>query len=434
MTRLKKSIAFACLATFVAVSVSPTALAFRAPIGAVSGVKKLDKGMGNADDLSFSPILLEMAKLIGRTGLPPGFFLQNDGPLNDEQGVDLRTLLLYQAGLIKMPIRLITGRKAPVQDEPLPTLVLQHLPDPRASRSEITSNSPVADGGPKLASTPLPRDPEQHKVITPKANIGSPDKIQIADSTGDARPAPSQMVSLDISKLEAELKMFGEDHSADEVKADVPQLAMAMPRTNVMPFITNNSFRLWTFRAEGKPYAAQAAANETGTGGFNGTFVVSTTGAIKSITGRHFVLSPGKLLACNQGGELLFKTALAEISVEPNATAVIQVMEQSSGTVVKVYSLETLSGSTVTVNVPGQKPQSVSLAAGQALIVADHPLASVDLTGTITAKKLNATTARGSFDVKDFVEHDLIASPQAHATDAEHYGALSALKKRVEQH
>ena len=51
-------------------------------------------------------LLLEMAKLIGRTGLPQGFFLENDSPFPDGSGVDLRTLLLYQAGLIKMPIRL----------------------------------------------------------------------------------------------------------------------------------------------------------------------------------------------------------------------------------------------------------------------------------------------------------------------------------------
>jgi hypothetical protein len=200
-----------------------------------------------------------------------------------------------------------------------------------------------------------------------------------------------------------------------------------------MPFITKNAFRLWTFRAEGKPYTAQAAETDTNVE-FNGTFVVSTTGAIKSITGRHFVLAPGKLLACNQGGELLFNTPLADISVEPNATAVMEVVEQSGGTMVKVYSLETLSNSTVHVQVPGQKPQSVTLAAGEALIVSDHALASTDLQGTITAKKLNATTARGSFSVKDFVERDLITAPEARATDPEHYGALSALKKRVDQH
>jgi hypothetical protein len=428
MTRLKTSIALACLVSIMGAGIAPSAFAFRAQTGAVSGVKKLNEGMGTSDgDLSFSPILLEMAKLIGRTGLPPGFFLQNDGPLNDEQGVDLRTLLLYQAGLIKMPIRLMTGRKSPVNDDPLPTLVLQNLADPR-----VAPAAAVEQAAGILHSKALPRDPEQAQVMSPKANVGSPDKIKIAAAAAsDNRPASSPLISLDISKLQADLKVYGDDQTATEVKADVPQLAMAMPRTNVMPFITKNAFRLWTFRAEGKPYAAQAA--ETNTAEFDGTFVVSTTGAIKSITGRHFILAPGKLLACNQGGELLFKTSLADISVDANATAVMEVIEQNGGTVVKVFSLETLSNSTVVVQIPGQKPQTVTLSAGEELVVADRPLVTADLQGTTSSKKLNSTSARGTFSVKDFVEHDLISASQTHATDAEHYSAMSALKKRVSE-
>ena len=50
-----------------------------------------------------------------------------------------------------------------------------------------------------------------------------------------------------------------------------------------------------------------------------------------------------------------------------------------------------------------------------------------------SSKKINPTTAKGSFIVKNFVEHELIASPQAQLHDAEHYSALSSLKKRVGQ-
>jgi hypothetical protein len=428
----KKIIAVSCLVSLATVAFAPSADAFRSSVGAVSGQKKLTEGMGSGEsDLAFSPILLEMAKLIGRTGLPPGFFLQNDGPLNDEQGVDLRTLLLYQAGLIKMPIRLITGKKAnPQQNESAPTLMLPTMPDLRLAgrHTAVGVQGPSNEG--ILQSKPLPRQPEAVKVISKKhPSVGDADKISIAAAEGtDAKPAPEPMISIDVSKLQADLKVYGEEEPT-QVKAEMPQLAMAMPRTNVMPFITNNAFRLWTFRSDATPSSNQAA--ETATVEYNGTFVVATTGAIKSITGRHFELQPGKLLASNKGGQLLFKTPVAYVSVEPEATAVLEVIHQPNGNLVKIYSLETTQNGSVEIQLPGEKGDTVRLAAGEALLIADHPLAAADLQGNITAKKMNATTARGSFSLKEFVENDLIAAPQAKSTDAEQISAMSALKKRV---
>jgi hypothetical protein len=434
MFRLKKTLALSCLVTLAGTAFAPDAFAWRASVGAVSGQKKLMDGMGNGEsDLSFSPILLEMAKLIGRTGLPPGFFLQHDGPLPEEPGVDLRTLLLYQAGLIKMPIRLITGKQPAVgntpQEQP-PMLVLEKLTstEPAAGTSSMSSGT---EGSLILQSQPLPRAPESVKVLTGQPSVGEPGKVQIAptaNNSGSAQPADAPLVSLDMSKLQADLKVYGDEQPAPEVKAEMPQLAMAMPRTNVMPFITKNAFRLWTFRSEGKPYAAQAA--ETATAEFNGTFVVSTTGAIKSITGRHFVLAPGKLLACNQGGELLFQTGLAEVSVDPNATAVMEVTHTDGGRVVKVYAIESLEGAGIEVKLLGGKADPVRLMAGEELVIADRALAATDMQGVLSAKKLNANTARGSFSVKDYVERDLMVTPQATA-DPEQVGTLSALKKRV---
>ena len=431
MFRLKKTIALSCLITLAAAAFAPDANAWRAPIGAVSGQKKLMDGMGNGDsDLSFSPILLEMAKLIGRTGLPPGFFLQHDGPLPEESGVDLRTLLLYQAGLIKMPIRLITGKQPGLGDgsePPPPILILEKLTNTEPAGGTIESHTGSTG---ILQSQPLPRAPQSVKVLTDRYSVGSPEKVQIAASSGSGNTQPSDApwVSIDMSKLQADLKVFGDEQPVPEVKASMPQLAMAMPRTNLMPFITKNAFRLWTFRSEGKPYAAQAA--ETATAEFNGTFIVSTTGAIKSITGRHFVLAPGKLLACNQGGELLFQTGLASVSVDTNATAVMDVVQTDGGRIVKIYAIESLEGAGVNVTLNSGKADTVRLMAGEELVVADHALVPGDMQGVLSAKKLNPNAARGSFSVKDYVDHDLMVTPQATA-DPEQVGTLTALKRRV---
>jgi hypothetical protein len=394
-------------------------MAFRSPGGAVAAQRKLTQGMGEKDDLAFSPILLEMAKIIGRTGLPPGFFLQNDEPFPDgSPGVDLRTLLLYQAGLIKMPIRLVTGRKSPQENE-TPTLMLPSIPEPRKGLTGTSTDA--ASTLPSLASSPLPRDTDRDQVVTPKRSIGNPEKISIARNPDNVRPqAPpeSPQISLDISKLEADLQVYGEEEPAKppEVKADVPQLAMAMPRHNAMPFITQNAFRLWTYKPEDKE---QSKSGEIETAlEYNSTFVVATIGAIKSITGRHFVLGPGKLLASNKGGELLLKTPLANISVEPNATVVVEIGQSGGATTVDIYPIESKAGSAVKVEVPNVKEGSYNLSAGQALVVANQ--------------KASPTASRKSFQVKDFVEHELIAKPKA-SLDVEHYSALSSLKKRVSE-
>ncbi len=429
MNRLKKTLAVCCLLSLITTLLAPASFAFRASIGAVSGHKKLTEGMGNGnDDLTFSPLLLEMAKLIGRTGLPRGFFLQNDSTFPDEAGVDLRTLLLYQAGLIKMPIRLVTGgRKEGSKTDPPSLLMLPSIPEPRR---EMSRDEPVEF--PSVASTPLPREPEGSQVVTPKASVGSPDKIRIADSPNGTLPITAPLLSLDMARLQADPRVSQDDISfGPALTVDLPQLAMAMPRTNPMPFITRNTFRLWTHRTDEKASPEKGIAPHPAE--FTGTFVVATTGAIKSITGRHFVMAPGKLLASNQGGELLFKTSIGTVSVELNATAIVEVMQKGPNTTLKVYSLESREGAGVSVQVPGPKLQSFRLTSGEALIIGDHPLTSEEIQGQVSSKKINPTTARGSFTVKNFVEHELIASPQAQLHDAEHYSALSSLKKRVGQ-
>lgn len=408
MTWLKKSVAVACLVSLSGTTIASPALAFRTSTGAVSGVKKLNDGIGSTDgDLTFSPMLLEMAKLIGRTGLPPGFFLQNDGAGSEEQGVDLRTLLLYQAGLIKMPIRLITGKKPQQSEEQLPTLVLQNLAMPRGTNMpSMGANS--SGGTVTLAAGSIPRTPEKDR----KPHVDKTEEVEAIVAKITTTSACPQIRP-----------------ERPPLKADVPQLAMALPGTVAAPTITKNAFRFWTLRDEASSNSAQAA--ETETKQFDGTYVVATTGAIKSIVGRRFTLNTGKIIASNQGGELIFSSPVASVSIEPNATAVVEVTEKNGERLMKVYALEAAPASNVVVQLDGAKPQSISLAAGEELIVGDHALSNADLQNAAGAKKLNSTAARATFNVKEFVDRDLVSRAQTQANDAEQYSTLAALKKRL---
>jgi hypothetical protein len=434
MNRRQSRITTTCLLTaLLAYSASPAQAIPRPPVGGIAGANKLMQGISaNPDDLAFSPLLLQMAKLIGRTGLSEGFFLQNDGGLSTEPSIDLRTLLLYQAGLLKMPIRIVTGRKGDdAASEPLPKLSVAPIPEPRRSMDDGV----VADL-PSVASQPLPREPELVQPVSPRANIGQPERISLGGrADAHAKPNQTPLLSLDVSRLKADLGANGKDEpEATQLIADVPQLAMAMPRTTSMPFITRNMFRLWTWRPEQQTSAQTEDYLSGSAGSYNGTFVVATTGAIKSITGRHFTMAPGRLLSNNQGGELLFETPLAEISVEPQATAVVELVSRTGAYTLKVYALESGEQNTVSVRLPGAPDKPLQLSAGEILIVGDHALSDADFAGTYieSRNKLNPRMARGKFLVGQYIAKELMLKSQA-GNGGEQYNAITSLKKRISQ-
>ncbi|HEY9789045.1 MAG TPA: hypothetical protein V6D22_01515 [Candidatus Obscuribacterales bacterium] len=433
MNRRQTAISTACLAAALLAQQSLPALALRPPIGAIAGSNKLMQGISNnPDDLSFSPVLLQLAKLVGRIGLSPGFFLQNEGLFSTEPGVDLRTLLLYQAGLIKLPLHVNDSKDTTAdKDNSLPSLSFTTIPEPRKPIEEAqTSDLPL------VGSEPLPREIERDQVITPKTNVGEPEKISILAfrPDGSARPASAPMVALDVTRLQNDLVEMDKKQHPDSVEltADIPHLAMAMPHTNSMPFITRNMFRLWTWRTgETSNSGKTDELSLDRAGNYSGTFVIATTGAIKSITGRHFTLAPGRLVANNQGGELLFQTNVAGISVEPQATAAVEVVSQNNATTVKVYAIESADQHAVVITLPNGKTKSLKLAAGEAMLISDHPITAAELSGSHigSLNKLSATIVRGTFMVSQYVQQELMIKSQA---DKQQVEALTLLKHRVD--
>src|SRR4030095_1180068 len=98
----------AVLALFVLlVEGASPALAFRLPIGALASQQKLretpdslnlDTGKYN---LSYVPLLLELAKVLGRYQPGYGFFLRNE-PFTHHPGIDLRWLLFNQSSPLSL--------------------------------------------------------------------------------------------------------------------------------------------------------------------------------------------------------------------------------------------------------------------------------------------------------------------------------------------
>jgi hypothetical protein len=159
---------------------------------------------------------------------------------------------------------------------------------------------------------------------------------------------------------------------------------------------------------------------------------VATAGVIKSITGRHFQMAPGRLLASNQGGELLFGTGLCSISVEPQATAIVEVSIGPNATkTVKIYALDARGGRSVDVAVPTAKEKSFKLYKGEVLVIGDHQLTDSDFAGIQLSNKsrVEDKITKGNFPVAQFVDQDLMLKSEAQSS--ERYSALSDLKRRI---
>src|SRR5579864_715863 len=94
----------ACLSALLLAQQTLPCFALRAPSGAVTGAQRLLSGLSdNGEQLYVSPALLGMAKLTGRIGISPGLFIEDGGIFTTQPGINLHSLLLYQAGFSKLP-------------------------------------------------------------------------------------------------------------------------------------------------------------------------------------------------------------------------------------------------------------------------------------------------------------------------------------------
>src|SRR5438128_1441338 len=87
------------------------ALAFKIPQGGLAIQRLLGEGRDNSTNrkpnrynLSYMPVLLELARVLGRFQAPPHmfFYIENES-FSNYPGIDLRSLLIRQSGPLKVP-------------------------------------------------------------------------------------------------------------------------------------------------------------------------------------------------------------------------------------------------------------------------------------------------------------------------------------------
>lgn len=387
---------------------------------------EVQPGQSASGDLTFSPFLLDMARVIGRSGVPAGFFLRSDTGVPEPPGIDLRTVLLYQAGLLRAPTRLgITGRPA----NQLPTLrsaPISERPYQLDGGSSNTSGS--SDNGPRVNTVGVPPEPLSTQVVSPRPEVGSPEKIQLpAGDAGGLRPGPQ--VSFDSGNFLNQVDESQAPRSGQvEIATALPHMSTALPRTGEMPFITRCVFRMWlTTPADAPRFRVNRSE-----GPYAGSFMVATPGSVRSITGRRFVLKNGKVLACNQGAPMTLATPVGDVELPQGSTVLVDMTDSA---LVRIVGLESSHGGVEVKVASSDAPQAVRIPVerGQQLLLSTKPLSGAVLAahGLAGKDKLGDAVARGPCQVRSLIEKEPLMQVQTADQDKERVSALGQLKERL---
>lgn len=418
----------------------PSALAFRLPEGSWAIQRRLgddpsnkSKGPAHKFNLSYMPVLLDLAKILGRFQPPPHmfFFIENES-FSNYPGIDLRGLLLSKAGLLKVPESAESPDAGkPAQASEAPQLAVPPL-EPEASGD---GKSQMNDGSvPQLAVRTI-GGTDSVQPTQPPAQVASPDQIKLSLQGNELSSSPS--LSFDFHGISKAANRSGEPLNISP--ADLPQLRSSFPTLIAFGEAVHNAtpFLFWTCH-QGKPSLAgkeQVEDRSKTNASFKGTFVAcrDKTG-ISWIRNRHIGLQHGRVLASNRGGDLGIDTALGSVSIDAGASAVVEYGEQK---VLRVMALESSAPARVVVDVrkPNGSIHSVRLSQGEALVVGEHSLNKEDIQG---ADGVNLTDAqeleqsiRARFEVSDLLNKEVLLDQSNPELSAEQRSALVELRDRL---
>jgi hypothetical protein len=266
-------------------------LAYKSSIAAVHIMNKLENG-DNADPNISSTFLLDMAKAIARWGLPQGFFLTSDTYAN-QPAIDLRLLLLYDSGLVKVPLKVVLPNKGSKTDAP----TLQHkiIPDPIAGN--------------------LVQGKEAEKNKQEK-------KVEQTSSNNDAS------ISYNLGGLE---KQTDEDKGKQKVNDNYiaytsPSILTEKATRVDVEGANEHVFRLWTYRPNKIAQPVLPSYINKTDQEFKGSFIISSC-RIKSINGRKLVVADGSLLVSVKGEPISIQTINSLITLEPGTTTLMSLSD-----------------------------------------------------------------------------------------------------------
>lgn len=342
------------------------------------------------------PFLMEIAKSLAKNGLPPGFFLQGDSK-STASSIDLRAILLFEAGILKAPVRLLMPPKK--KEEKTPSLSLPSIPE----------SGQQFPGDDKLGLAPSP----------------APEPTVTADA---ARPR----LSLDFDRFQLELtKPQNKNELVEPGKGKGKELAMTVSaKTPVLS--DRNTFRLWTLRKDGPPLSQISIKNQQRTDNYLGSFIVTAPGAIRSIEGRLFFLKQGELLVSSRGKALVLDAPRSQVIVNPGSSVAV---DTNGKGLLEIKVLETTESSVAVKFKLKGGLEELRLSAGEQLVLSDQPLTSGDkalLSNPMPGPGNHAETwAKGKFSPAGFADKSSLFKGDALFPSQEFRSAVKSLRGRL---
>lgn len=337
------------------------------------------------------PFLVDIAKSLARNGFPASFFLGADS--NRAPGIDLRTILLFETGILKSPVKFFVQRKQK-RDPSFPSLSVDSIP-------ESTGGMP----GGAIRTHNENREPKGDEKNGLSLNLG---KFAV-EAGGNSR-------------------LNGDKPS--KISDGLGDIAMVLPITVDMRNTTSapaDLFRFWTV-----PQAIASPKSSTANAYHEGSFVMMSPTGLKSVEGRKFSLLKGHMLAYSQGKAIVVETPAAQVSVDGGASAYVQVVNPGC-TRVRVLSSKDGEQGVIVKTKSNGKTEELKLSADEDLVITDHNLNDIDKalqskTGT-TSGGIN--WSKSTFSAKSLFEADSFFSTDSANQNAEQKQALLWLKKQI---
>lgn len=357
----------------------------------MAAFKKLNAEGDSSNPFAY-PFLMEIAKSLARNGLPPGFFLQGEGKTS--ASIDLRAILLFEAGILKAPVRLLVPSKK--SDEKVPSLSLPPVPE----------GGPQFPGDEKVGIVPVPAQPEPLQA--------EPDRPKL---------------SLDFDRFQLELT---KPQNKNELVEPGKEIAMTVTAAKPPVHSDSNTFRLWTMRTEGPPLSQIAIKNQPKIDSYQGSFIFASPGTISSIEGRFFSLKRGELLASSRGKALVFNALQSQITVSPGCSITL---DTDGKGLVQVNVLEA-NDSPVAVKFKNKNGlEELRLSAGEQILLSDQPLTGAERTrlDTLLSGSSNhgETWAKGKFSPSSLAEKNALFKGDALYSSQEFRTAIKSLRARL---
>lgn len=354
------------------------------------------------------PFLLEMARSLAHNGLPAGFFFKTEEkPL--ASGLDLRALLLYEAGILQMPVRLFVPAKSSTDAKLKLALPGDSVGGVYSKNNALAPTLAVPEAG----SQPLP---EGQSSPAMKSDVPS--------------------LSFDLGGMHIGMVPGRNKLSSPENEDSLGSLS---DKGEQAEKAQSYMFRLWTVDPKSRNPVADYSKvidkmNIADGGVYHGSFLVTTPRCIDSIEGRTFYLKNGSALVSARGKNLAVITPLARIMLAPGSTCVVDLTIKD---LLRVFVLE-CEGSSLGIDVKFNadgKGELVKLGSGELLMRALGKLNLADKTILPADAQVqdgdHTSWAKLKFSVRSFVVKETLLGADFPGITLEQKTAINELRSRL---